>query len=84
LRAGINQEQRQQIMEASHRYADLSMVDMCREACRIDGVQLRANRAELIQAAFSGSALTNIFTTSSRNKLGIRSTLIAQLLLANN
>ena len=64
MRLNINAEARQRALEASHRYADLSAVDFCREALRLDGKDVPQGRRELIQAAFSGSALTNIFTTS--------------------
>lgn len=64
LRAGINAEARQRAMEAAHHYADMSMVDLCREALRLDGRTAPTSRREMIQAAFSGSALTNIFTTN--------------------
>lgn len=64
LRAGINDDNRQQAMEAAHRLSDMSMIDLCREACRIDGVADPSNHNDLIEAAFSGGALTNIFTTN--------------------
>ncbi len=64
LRAGINDDNRQQAMEAAYRLSDMSMVDFCREACRIDGAHVPSNRTALIQAAFSGGALTAIFTTN--------------------
>jgi len=64
LRAGINAEQRQRAMDAAHRYADLSAVDLCREALRLEGRDAPHGRNEMIQAAFSSSALTNIFTTN--------------------
>lgn len=64
LRAGINDASRNRIMEAAHKYSDLSAVDLCREACRLDGKNPGHGRSETIQAAFSGSSLTNIFTTN--------------------
>lgn len=64
LRAGINDAARNRIMEAAHKYSDMSAVDLCREACRLDGKNPGHGRSETIQAAFSGSALTNIFTTN--------------------
>lgn len=64
MRAGINDANRNQIMEASHRYSSYSAVDICREALRIAGKQVPHDREEMIQAAFSGGALTSIFTTS--------------------
>lgn len=65
LRAGINQADRNRHMEAAHRYADLSMIDLCREALRLDGRDVPHNRTEMIRAAFStGGSLTEIFTTN--------------------
>lgn len=64
LRAGINDPTRNRIMEASHRYSDMSAVDLCREALRIEGRDAPHGRQEMIRAAFSGSALTNVFTTN--------------------
>jgi hypothetical protein len=64
LRAGLNDAQRNQYMEAAHRYSDMSMLDLCRQACRLDGRNDPINRSECIQAAFSGGSLSNIFTTN--------------------
>lgn len=64
LRAPINDAARNRIMEASHRYADMSAVDLCREALRIEGRDAPHGRQDMIRAAFSSSALTNVFTTN--------------------
>jgi hypothetical protein len=64
LRMSINAEQRQQAMEAAHRYSQLSAADLCREAIRLDGKDAPLNRQDMIRAAFSGSSLSNIFTTN--------------------
>lgn len=64
LRAGINDADRNRYMEAAHRYADISLVDLCRESLRLDGRDVTGGRSEVIQAAFSGSSLTNVFTTN--------------------
>lgn len=64
LRAGINTDQRQQIMETAHLLASMSMIDMAREACHLDGREAPRDRDTMLRAAFSGSALSNIFTTS--------------------
>jgi len=64
LRSPINDATRNRIMEAAHRYADMSAVDLCREALRIEGRDAPHGRSEMIQAAFSSSALTNVFTTN--------------------
>ena len=66
MQANVNDEQRQKHMEASHRYSSLSMIDVAREAVRLDGKEIPLDRSELIQAAFgsSGSTLTNLFSTN--------------------
>jgi signal peptide peptidase SppA len=64
LRAGLNTDQRQRAMETSHRFADMSLVDLCREALRVGGQDVPGNRGDMIRAAFSGGTLTSIFTTN--------------------
>lgn len=64
LRAGLNDAQRNRIMDNAHRYADMSAVDLCREAVRLDGGSAPHGRAQVIQAAVSGMSLSNVFTTS--------------------
>lgn len=65
LRAGINAEQKQKALEFAHKFASMSMVDLCREACRIDGIEASYDRREMIKAAFSGGgSLSNVFTTN--------------------
>ena len=69
LRAGINDATRNQIMDAAHRYSSMSLVDMAREAIRIDGRDCPHDREEMIRAAFSGGSMTNIFTTNVNAQL---------------
>jgi len=65
LRAGINDANRNRAMEAGHRFADLSMIDLARECVRLDGKHVPHAQEELFASAFSsGSSLTNIFTTN--------------------
>ena len=65
IRAGLNTDQRQKAMEAAWRFRDLSMYDIALHAIRLDGKDVPSgSREEVIQAAFSGSSLTNIFTTN--------------------
>ena len=64
LRAGINDAQRNQMMEAAHNYSDMSLVDVCRESLRINGQDAPHGRRDMIRAAFSGGALANIFTSN--------------------
>ncbi len=69
LRANLNADQRQQAMEAAHRYRDFSMVDICRECCRLDGRTISASRSEMIRAAVSGTTFNNVFTTNVNARL---------------
>ena len=64
LRAGINDPERNRLMENGHRLSSLSLVDLCREAIRLDGRDVPHDRDSMIQAAFSGGSLTSIFTTN--------------------
>jgi hypothetical protein len=45
-------------------FRDMSLVDLCREACRIDSGRIPTSRQECIRTAISGSALSGIFTTN--------------------
>lgn len=51
-------------MELSHRYADMSLYDLASHAVRLDGKQAPSGKKKLLEAAFSGGNLTNIFTTN--------------------
>lgn len=65
IRAGLNTEQRQKAMEASWRYRDMSMFDVALQAIRLDGKDIpTGSRNDVLEAAFSGSSLTNVFTTN--------------------
>lgn len=64
LRAGINTETRQKVMEQSWKFRDMSMVDLCRASCQIDGREGDGSHRGFIRAAVSGSALADIFTTN--------------------
>lgn len=64
MQRDINDDTRQQIMEAAHAFSDMSMLDVCREACRIDGSNPGSGRSSIIQAAMSGATLATVFTTN--------------------
>jgi signal peptide peptidase SppA len=69
LRAGLNAETRQRMMEHAHRFANMSLFDICREALRLDGKPLPDSKSDLIRASFSSGALNDIFTTSVNARL---------------
>lgn len=65
LRAGVNTDGRQRVMEAAHQLGQMHAMDLARECARLDGKSLSAHsRDSIIQAAFSGLSLTNVFTTN--------------------
>ncbi len=58
------QEQARQ-MEQGHRFRNMSLLDACREACRISGVRVNQyDRTEVIRGAVSTATLTHIFTST--------------------
>jgi hypothetical protein len=59
----------EQAAERGWQYRDMSLIDFCREALRLDGQRIPSSRSELIRAAVSGSSLSNIFTTSINAQL---------------
>ena len=67
LRAGVNADARQKAMEASWRYRDMSLVDLCRAAVAIGGDPkglLDGSNRGFIRAAVSGGQLADIFSTN--------------------
>ena len=70
LRRALDRDAHKKAMERAldegDRYRSLSLVDICREACRIDGnpVPLTMSPEETFRTAVSGSALSVIFTTN--------------------
>lgn len=69
LRQDINHPDRQRAMEYGHRFADMSLVDICREAVRMDGKPVTHSRDEMIRSAISGGSLTAIFSTNINAEL---------------
>lgn len=60
----IDDAERQRVMERAHRYHDMSMVDICREAIRMSGQAVPHGRDDIIRRAASTLELSSIFTTS--------------------
>ena len=69
LRQDINHADRQRAMELGHRFANMSLVDVCREAVRLDGGRVTHDQDEMIRSAMSGSTLTAIFSTNINAEL---------------
>jgi hypothetical protein len=69
MRQDINHADRQRAMEYGHRYASMSLIDVCREAVRIDGGRVTHDRDEMIRTAISGGSLTAIFSTNINAEL---------------
>ena len=65
LRAGLNDAQRNKLMEAGHRLSGLHAMDIAREFAHLSGKNLAAgSRDAILQAAFSSASFTNSFTTN--------------------
>lgn len=62
LRANVNADARQRAMEQGHRFAAMSLVDICAEAVRIDGGRVTHDREEMFRSAVSSGTLTAIFS----------------------
>lgn len=69
LRADLNADQRQRAMEFGHRFSSLSLVDLCREAVRLDGGRATHDQTDMIRSAVSGGSLSAIFTTTVNAEL---------------
>lgn len=69
LRQDVNAPARQQAMEFGHRFAGMSLVDLCREAVRIDGHRVTHDNEEMIRSAVSGGTLSAIFSTAVNAEL---------------
>lgn len=61
--------QQERDAELGHRYRDMPMVDLCREALRLEGRTIPHTREELVRAAVSGSTLSAIFSTNVNARL---------------
>ena len=64
LRAGLNDANRNRIMEESHRFSKMSAPDVCAASLRAAGRDVPHDRDDMIRAAFSSASLTNVMTTS--------------------
>lgn len=63
-RQDINNEARQQVMEAGHGIFERSMYDIAKQCALIDGKTVGGSRTAVIQAAMSGSSLSFAWNTN--------------------
>jgi len=69
---GYGDARREQLEQLAHRsdpYRDMSLIDICREAVRLDGGRIPHGRNQAIRSAVSGASLSYIFTTSINARL---------------
>ncbi len=61
----VQQDQLEQAAERGHHFRHMSLIDVCRESCRLDGSRVSLyDQPAMLRAAVSGSTLTGIFTTN--------------------
>jgi hypothetical protein len=61
LRASINDDNRQRVMEAGHRYGSVNLMDLAGDAIELDTGQRVRGRENRIQAAASSGSLSTIY-----------------------
>jgi hypothetical protein len=64
LLQGVNTDARQKVMEAAWKFRDMSMVDLAKMCCQIDGIEADGSNQGFVRAAVSGGSLPDIFTTN--------------------
>ncbi len=64
-----SREDMTRFLEEGHRYRDTSLLEMCREACSLEGITAPRGRDELIRRAFSTMTLTNILGNVAHKSL---------------
>ena len=69
MRADVNNQERQQVMDEAHRLGPQSLVDMCRHSLVANGQEVPVNRDEMIRAAFSTGSLEPVYTTNVNARL---------------
>jgi hypothetical protein len=61
LRAGVNDSNRQRIMDQAHEFRSISMLEAAGMALNAIGQDVPRNRVDMLQAAFSSGAVTQLF-----------------------
>jgi hypothetical protein len=67
--ADVNSPERNRIMDSAWQYRQMSLMDICREAVRIDGGRVTHDNDEMMRSALSGGTLSAIFTTNINAEL---------------
>ena len=61
LQAGLNDPIRQQTMESAYHYRDLTLLESCKLGLQARGIDVPANRVDMLQAAFSSGTVAVLF-----------------------
>ena len=61
LRADINNDAKQQVLEAAEKFRGESMIDMCAHSLRANGRDVPVGRLNILQAAFSTGAVSDLY-----------------------
>lgn len=61
LRASINSDQKQAILEDAYRFRNSTLLELTAHALRTAGQEVPVDRTDLLQAAFSTSSVANLF-----------------------
>lgn len=61
LRADINSDAKQQILDTAYKFRGESMIDMCAHSLRAAGKEVPVGRMNILQAAFSTGAVSDLY-----------------------
>jgi len=61
LRADINSDAKQQVLESAEKFRGESMIDMCAHSLRANGREVPVGRLNVLQAAFSTGAVSDLY-----------------------
>lgn len=61
LKAGINSDAKQQILESAHRFRNCSMIELAAHALRVTGREVPTDRMDMLQATFSTGAFSDLY-----------------------
>ena len=61
LRADVNNDAKQQVLESAEKFRGESMIDMCAHSLRASGKEVPVGRLNILQAAFSTGAVSDLY-----------------------